>query len=397
MAGVQACQDLQTERYAYDRDYQHPAFSPGRRDRRPADGAGARGRAAHSGGGPGGGGRRVRRGLRRGAARGRAATRCAPWPRAREGDPDRRGPRAGASAQGPRPRRRRSRRGGRRARRLRLGDPAPMGAPNEEPRCTPAGALPARRLDGRLRRGAGGASRARRAQPLAFGDRAPEGELAGRVRALAAPRPLGPALRLRLGRRGVPPGPDGARGRVHARAHRRHTPEGKKELVGFQVGVRESAQSWRELLVDIKARGLAAAPEIAVGDGAMGFWKALDEVFPGARHQRCWVHKAAQRLEQGPPVGPAGHEGGAARGPRRPRPRRGPRRRGGLRREVRRQVPQGGRVPAEGPGGAARLLRLPRPSTGTTCAPPTPSRASSPPSGTGPCGPRAPCRRPRRG
>ena len=67
------------------------------------------------------------------------------------------------------------------------------------------------------------------------------------------------------------------------------TPEGRKELVGFQVGVRESAQSWRELLVDLKARGLAAAPEIAVGDGAMGFWRALDEVFPGTRHQRCRV------------------------------------------------------------------------------------------------------------
>ena len=78
------------------------------------------------------------------------------------------------------------------------------------------------------------------------------------------------------------------------------TPEGKKELVGFQVGVRESAQSWRELLVDLKARGLAAAPEIAVGDGAMGFWKALDEVFPGTRHQRCWQHKAANVLNKVP-------------------------------------------------------------------------------------------------
>jgi len=48
------------------------------------------------------------------------------------------------------------------------------------------------------------------------------------------------------------------------------TPEGRKELVGFQVGLRESAQSWRELLVDIKARGLEVPPEIAVGDGAMG-------------------------------------------------------------------------------------------------------------------------------
>jgi transposase-like protein len=78
------------------------------------------------------------------------------------------------------------------------------------------------------------------------------------------------------------------------------TPEGRKELVGFQVGVRESAQSWRELLVDLRARGLAVAPEIAVGDGALGFWKALDEVFPGTTHQRCWVHKIANILNKVP-------------------------------------------------------------------------------------------------
>jgi transposase-like protein len=76
------------------------------------------------------------------------------------------------------------------------------------------------------------------------------------------------------------------------------TPEGKKELVGFQVGVRESAQSWRELLVEVKRRGLKIAPEIAVGDGALGFWKAIDEVFPGTRHQRCWVHKTANVLNK---------------------------------------------------------------------------------------------------
>ena len=69
------------------------------------------------------------------------------------------------------------------------------------------------------------------------------------------------------------------------------TPEGRKELVGFQVGVRESAQSWRELLIEVKRRGLTIAPEIAVGDGALGFWKALDEIYPGTRHQRCWLHK----------------------------------------------------------------------------------------------------------
>jgi transposase-like protein len=78
------------------------------------------------------------------------------------------------------------------------------------------------------------------------------------------------------------------------------TPEGRKELVGFQVGVRESAQSWRELLVDVKRRGLSLAPEIAVGDGALGFWRALDEVFPGTRHQRCWVHKSANVLNKVP-------------------------------------------------------------------------------------------------
>ena len=83
------------------------------------------------------------------------------------------------------------------------------------------------------------------------------------------------------------------------------TPEGKKELVGFQTGVRESAQSWRELLIDIKQRGLEIAPDLAVGKpalakagGALGFWKAIEEVFPGARHQRCWVHKTANVLNK---------------------------------------------------------------------------------------------------
>jgi putative transposase len=76
------------------------------------------------------------------------------------------------------------------------------------------------------------------------------------------------------------------------------TPEGKKELVGFQTGVRESAQSWRELLVDVKRRGLENAPDLAVGDGALGFWKAIEEIFPGTRHQRCWVHKTANVLNK---------------------------------------------------------------------------------------------------
>ncbi len=78
------------------------------------------------------------------------------------------------------------------------------------------------------------------------------------------------------------------------------TPEGKKELVGFQTGLPESAQSWKELFCDLKARGLAHAPEIAVGDGALGFWKALEEVFPSTQAQRCWVHKTANVLNKLP-------------------------------------------------------------------------------------------------
>ena len=78
------------------------------------------------------------------------------------------------------------------------------------------------------------------------------------------------------------------------------TPEGKKELIGFQTGMRESAQSWKELLVDLKARGLSIAPEVAVGDGALGFWKALDEIFPSTRHQRCWLHKTLNVLDKFP-------------------------------------------------------------------------------------------------
>jgi transposase-like protein len=78
------------------------------------------------------------------------------------------------------------------------------------------------------------------------------------------------------------------------------TPEGKKELVGFTDGYRESTQSWRELLLDLKARGLALAPSLATGDGGMGFWAALREVFPVTSQQRCWVHKTANVLNKLP-------------------------------------------------------------------------------------------------
>ena len=78
------------------------------------------------------------------------------------------------------------------------------------------------------------------------------------------------------------------------------TPEGKKELVGFLDGYRESAESWRELLLELKARGLSFSPKLAIGDGGMGFWKALEEVYPDTQHQRCWVHKTANVLNKLP-------------------------------------------------------------------------------------------------
>jgi transposase-like protein len=78
------------------------------------------------------------------------------------------------------------------------------------------------------------------------------------------------------------------------------TPEGKKELVGLIDGVRESAQSWKELLLDLKRRGLAMGPELAVADGALGFWQAIEEVWPQTRGQRCWVHKTANVLNKLP-------------------------------------------------------------------------------------------------
>ena len=74
------------------------------------------------------------------------------------------------------------------------------------------------------------------------------------------------------------------------------TPEGKKERVAIADGFRESTTSWREVLLDLKARGLQAGPLLAVGDGAMGFWAALEEVFPATRAQRCWFHKLGNVL-----------------------------------------------------------------------------------------------------
>ena len=78
------------------------------------------------------------------------------------------------------------------------------------------------------------------------------------------------------------------------------TKDGKKELIAIADGYRESAQSWKELLLDVKSRGLDIEPKLATGDGALGFWKALSEVWPTTREQRCWVHKTANVLDKLP-------------------------------------------------------------------------------------------------
>ena len=78
------------------------------------------------------------------------------------------------------------------------------------------------------------------------------------------------------------------------------TRDGRKELVAVQDGHRESEQSWYELLIDLKRRGLSVPPKLAVGDGALGFWAALRKAFPTTKEQRCWFHKSGNVLDKLP-------------------------------------------------------------------------------------------------
>jgi putative transposase len=167
--------------------------------------------------------------------------------------------------------------------------------------------------------------------------------------------------------------------------------DGRKELVALADGYRESAGSWADLLRDCARRGMRA-PVLAVGDGALGFWKAAREVFPQARTQRCWFHKIANVLGALPKSAHPGAKKAlaeiwnaedkdharaavkkfaAAYGAKSPRP---PPRSPGTRR-------------------SCWLFMTTRPSTGSTCAQPTPSNRPSPPSGSGPRSPRATGRR----
>jgi putative transposase len=78
------------------------------------------------------------------------------------------------------------------------------------------------------------------------------------------------------------------------------TADGQKELIAVTDGYRESEQSWKELLLGVKARGLEIDPALAIGDGALGFWKAVRQVWPSCQGQRCWVHKTANILDKLP-------------------------------------------------------------------------------------------------
>ncbi len=76
--------------------------------------------------------------------------------------------------------------------------------------------------------------------------------------------------------------------------------DGNKELIAVSDGYRESVQSWKEVLLDLKGRGLTIEPKLAIGDGAMGFWSALRAVYSATKEQRCWVHKTANILDKLP-------------------------------------------------------------------------------------------------
>lgn len=78
------------------------------------------------------------------------------------------------------------------------------------------------------------------------------------------------------------------------------TEDGKKELVAVEQGYRESEMSWKNVLLSLRGRGLEQGPELAIGDGALGFWKAMEEIFPSAKQQACWVHKTANILDKLP-------------------------------------------------------------------------------------------------
>ena len=143
--------------------------------------------------------------------------------------------------------------------------------------------------------------------------------------------------------------------------------DGRKELIALTDGYRESTESWADLLRDCARRGMSA-PVLAVGDGALGFWGALREVFPQTREQRCWFHKIANVLGALPKSAHPGAKKALAEIWNAQDKPHALKRREVLRGRLRNEVPQGRRQDHRRRRGAARGLRLPRPSTGSTCA-----------------------------
>lgn len=134
--------------------------------------------------------------------------------------------------------------------------------------------------------------------------------------------------------------------------------DGTKELVAIEDGYRESTQSWADVLRDLKRRGMRA-PALAVGDGALGFWAAMRDVFPETREQRCWVHLAANVLNALPKSAqPAARRALAEIRDAEDR-EHAVKAIDAFAAEVRRQVAQGGRQDRRRRRAAARLLRLP--------------------------------------
>ena len=133
--------------------------------------------------------------------------------------------------------------------------------------------------------------------------------------------------------------------------------DGRKELVALTDGYREAAESWADLLRDCRRRGMRA-PVLAAGDGALGFWSALREVFPETREQRCWFHKicecSCRAAEVGAPGGEEGARGDLERRGQVPRPRRGQ----GVRVDLWCEVSEGGRQDHRRRRAAAGVLRL---------------------------------------
>src|ERR1700735_3600253 len=146
-----------------------------------------------------------------------------------------------------------------------------MGAAHQEPRRPSARSLSARDFRRRFPGGPRGPARQGRAQPFLGCYRASQERMGGRYRRWQK-RDLSARHYVYVWADGVY-----LQARMEPQAEcmlvlMGATPEGKKELIGFQTGMRESGQSWKELLVDLKARGLVVAPQAAIGDGALGFW-----------------------------------------------------------------------------------------------------------------------------